>query len=183
MMYRRIFFPIFFCSSSKFSNESFFIVPENETRTIEKTKKSGCRNFRRKKNHATFRSCVRFNFNARDLILQKHFLRRVTLRWNSSHLIGWKWSRDFYQPIRMLKFPHSVELRRKFLYRIGSARPQSQSYKSIFCVELRYARIRALLWAKNCHVTSANAWNYFQRSVNLRLSINWSINIAGKIKN
>ena len=42
------------------------------------------------------------------------------LRWNSRPLIGWKWSRDFYKPMRMLKFYRSVNLRWNFLNRIGS---------------------------------------------------------------
>ena len=46
--------------------------------------------------------------------------KRFTLCWNSRPLIGWKWSRDFYQPMRMLKFQLSINLRWNFLYRIGS---------------------------------------------------------------
>ena len=38
------------------------------------------------------------------------FHSRVMLRWNLSNLIGWKWSHDFKQPIRMLEFQHSVTL-------------------------------------------------------------------------
>ena len=49
------------------------------------------------------------------------FHSRVMLRRNSSNLIGWKWSHDIKQPIRMLEFQRSVTLCWKYIYRIRSS--------------------------------------------------------------
>ena len=42
------------------------------------------------------------------------------LRGNYTSLIGWKWSRDIYQLIRMLKIQRSVNLGWKYFYKIGA---------------------------------------------------------------
>ena len=42
------------------------------------------------------------------------------LSWNPSPLIGQKWSRGIYQPMRMLKIQRSINLRWKYFYKIGS---------------------------------------------------------------
>ena len=46
-------------------------------------------------------ACIDFNQNP---IPQKYFWPQFPLRWNLSVPIGWKWSHDFKQPIRTLKF-------------------------------------------------------------------------------
>jgi len=55
-----------------------------------------------------------------DPILYRKFQSKFTLRWNLSTLIGWKWSCDFIQPIRVLQFQCRVNLPWNFLYTTGS---------------------------------------------------------------
>ena len=93
-------------------------------------------------------------FVSESRTLERKFKRGFMLHWNSRPLIGWNWSRDFYQPMRTLKFLRSVNLCRNFLYRIGSRKVTQWSCRVSLKPSLNWKRIFLLFFKKKMKIVT-----------------------------